>query len=107
MFTHAREYSIMEQMPTRGYQSCVTARLHFGLGNAAVADSVKVVWPLGKVSRSKKYKSKPVDRNSRRNFKNRKILKSAHLQKYFHLSSLLSAMNILNTDPMTFSVSLS
>ncbi len=47
----------MEQMPTRGYQSGVTSRLHFGLGNTAVADSIKVVWPLGKVSLLKNIKA--------------------------------------------------
>lgn len=40
----------LEQMPTRGYQSCVSLRLHFGLADNDKADSVKVVWPLGKVS---------------------------------------------------------
>lgn len=34
-------------MPTRGFQSASDARLHFGLGTAAV-DSVLVVWPNGK-----------------------------------------------------------
>jgi enediyne biosynthesis protein E4 len=47
----------LEQMPTRGYQSCVSTRLHFGLGNAEFADSVKVVWPLGKVSVLKRVKA--------------------------------------------------
>ena len=40
----------MEEMPTRGFQSCVTTRLHFGMGTTDVADSIKVVWPLGRVS---------------------------------------------------------
>lgn len=47
----------MEQMPTRGYQSSVTTRLHFGLGNADVADSIKIVWPLGNISRLKNIKA--------------------------------------------------
>lgn len=34
-----------ELMTTRGFQSAVEPRLHFGLGTATVADSVLVVWP--------------------------------------------------------------
>ncbi|WP_161888506.1 VCBS repeat-containing protein [Pontibacter russatus] len=37
-----------EQMPTRGYQSSVSPVLHFGLGEAAVVDSLRVVWQSGK-----------------------------------------------------------
>jgi hypothetical protein len=36
---------LVEQMPTRGFQSSVDPRLHFGLGPATRVDSVKVVWP--------------------------------------------------------------
>ena len=36
---------LVEQMPTRGYESSVDHRLHFGLGAATHADSVTVVWP--------------------------------------------------------------
>lgn len=38
----------VEQMPTRGYQSSVSPKLHFGLGTNATVDSVRVVWPTGK-----------------------------------------------------------
>ncbi|MCH8486156.1 MAG: VCBS repeat-containing protein [Candidatus Cyclonatronum sp.] len=34
-----------EQMPTRGFQSSVDHRLHFGLGSLTEIDSVLVVWP--------------------------------------------------------------
>lgn len=40
-----------EQMPARGYQSGVSPVLHFGLGEASVADSVSVQW-LGGVSQT-------------------------------------------------------
>ena len=36
---------LLELMPTRGFQSSVDARLHFGLGTSAHVDSVVVVWP--------------------------------------------------------------
>ncbi|QDK80349.1 RNA-binding protein [Spirosoma sp. KCTC 42546] len=38
----------VEQMPTRGYQSSMSPRLHFGLGTDPVIDSLRVVWPTGK-----------------------------------------------------------
>lgn len=34
-----------EQFPTRGFQSSVDHVLHFGLGQASVADSLLVIWP--------------------------------------------------------------
>ncbi len=36
---------LLEQMPTRGFQSAVDTRLHFGLGAATHVDSLVVVWP--------------------------------------------------------------
>lgn len=36
---------MLEQMPTRGFQSSVEARLHFGLGRASSVDSLIVIWP--------------------------------------------------------------
>ena len=36
---------LVEQSPTRGFQSSVDPRLHVGLGHATVAESVTVVWP--------------------------------------------------------------
>jgi hypothetical protein len=47
----------LEQMPTRGYQSSVSEVLNFGLGNATEADSVKVVWPGGKIEVRQRVKS--------------------------------------------------
>lgn len=36
---------LLEQMPTRGFESCVEPVLTFGLGNAKKVDSLKVIWP--------------------------------------------------------------
>src|SRR5205823_2608219 len=36
---------LLEQMPTRGFESSVDPRLHVGLGRAARVDSLTVVWP--------------------------------------------------------------
>ncbi|MEZ4686676.1 MAG: VCBS repeat-containing protein [Bacteroidia bacterium] len=37
-----------EQNPMRGFESCVDPRLHIGLGNVDMLDSVLVEWPGGK-----------------------------------------------------------
>ena len=36
---------MLEQFPTRGFQSSVDPRLHFGLGSAEQIDSLTVTWP--------------------------------------------------------------
>jgi enediyne biosynthesis protein E4 len=36
---------LLEQMPTRGFESSVDPRLHFGLGSATSVESLTVVWP--------------------------------------------------------------
>jgi hypothetical protein len=36
---------LLEQSPTRGFQSSVDPRLHFGLGAATIVDSLTVIWP--------------------------------------------------------------
>ena len=42
---------MLEQMPTRGFESSVDSRLHFGLGDSATVDSLIVVWPNGAMQR--------------------------------------------------------
>ncbi|MGQ0641520.1 MAG: VCBS repeat-containing protein [Gemmatimonadaceae bacterium] len=42
---HGATMQWLEQMPTRGYQSSVDPRLHFGVGAASRIDSLIVVWP--------------------------------------------------------------
>lgn len=37
-----------EQVPNRGFKSCVDNRIHFGLGSSKHIDSLKVVWPGGR-----------------------------------------------------------
>jgi hypothetical protein len=41
---------LLEQMPTRGFESSVDPRLHFGLGTATRVDSLIVIWPSRKES---------------------------------------------------------
>lgn len=47
---HSGQVQYLEQMPTRGFQSSVSNRLHFGLGEKSNIDSVVVIWPKGNVS---------------------------------------------------------
>ena len=42
---------LLEQMPTRGFQSSVDPRLHFGLGDTTRVDSLLVTWPDRRVQR--------------------------------------------------------
>lgn len=39
---------VLEQMPTRGYQSSVSPVLHVGLGQNDQVDSISIQWPSGK-----------------------------------------------------------
>jgi hypothetical protein len=39
------QMQLLEQMPTRGFQSSVDPRLHFGLGASTQIDSLSVIWP--------------------------------------------------------------
>ncbi|MFN2397463.1 MAG: VCBS repeat-containing protein, partial [Gemmatimonadaceae bacterium] len=45
MVKHQGTLQILEQMPTRGFQSSVDHRLHFGLGPSRQIDSLIVIWP--------------------------------------------------------------
>ncbi len=42
---HGAARQMLEQMPTRGFQSSVDPRPHFGLGSSTQIDSLVVVWP--------------------------------------------------------------
>ncbi|MBA3341677.1 MAG: VCBS repeat-containing protein, partial [Gemmatimonadaceae bacterium] len=42
---HGGRMQLAEQVPTRGFQSSVDPRLHFGLGTSKRIDSLRVVWP--------------------------------------------------------------
>lgn len=46
----AGQLQVQEAYPVRGYQSSVSPVLHFGLATTATIDSIRIVWPQGKVS---------------------------------------------------------
>jgi len=45
MLVHQGIRQLLEQMPTRGFQSSMDPRLHFGLGRSRQIDSLIVIWP--------------------------------------------------------------
>ena len=42
---HGGRQQMLEQMPTRGFESSVDPRLHFGLGASTRVDSLIIIWP--------------------------------------------------------------
>ncbi len=58
VYVYTREgQQYYEYMPTRGFQSSVSHKLHLGLGDVSVADSLRVVWLSGKQQVIKKVKA--------------------------------------------------
>lgn len=55
---HKKQY--LEQMPSRGYQSCMSPVLHFGLGKVSKIDSLQVFWQSGKYQTIKNPKANQV-----------------------------------------------
>lgn len=48
---------LLEQLPTRGFESSVDPVLNFGLGTNAFIDSIEVIWPDNKIQRLKNVKA--------------------------------------------------
>ena len=42
---HEGQKSMLEQFPSRGFQSAISNRLHFGLGKNSRIDSIEILWP--------------------------------------------------------------
>jgi len=47
LFSNGQQ-QVLEQMPTRGFQSTVSNILHFGLGTVSTIDSLRITWQRGK-----------------------------------------------------------
>ena len=52
--------SMLEHFPSRGFQSSISNKLHFGIGNSIEVDSVFVIWPNNKISVFKDLKANEV-----------------------------------------------
>lgn len=58
VYVYAKDkVQFQELFPVRGYQSTVTNRLFFGLGEVDVIDSIRIEWPTGGVSHLKEIKT--------------------------------------------------
>ena len=49
-YNQGQDQAVMEQLTSRGFQSAISNRLHFGVGKAQSVDSVIVLWPNGKTA---------------------------------------------------------
>ncbi|MBJ6367782.1 FG-GAP-like repeat-containing protein [Snuella sedimenti] len=58
--THNEQTQILEQYLTRGFQSSVSEVLHFGLGDNDILETLKIIWPDGKVEELKNIKANQV-----------------------------------------------
>ncbi|RZS95099.1 VCBS repeat-containing protein [Cecembia calidifontis] len=67
---------MQEQMPTRGYQSSVSYKIHFGLGSISEIDSLVIIWPGGKSETVKNIKSNSRLILDQRNSKNQELRNS-------------------------------
>lgn len=46
------QQSMLENFPSRGFQSSITSTLHFGLGTINMVDSLVLLWPNNKISKA-------------------------------------------------------
>ena len=78
--------SMLENFPSRGFQSSISNRLHFGIGNIEKVDSVIVYWPNNKISSYANLKTNTLhkikfDDQNVENFKINKYSNSSHKLK--------------------------
>ena len=45
------KYSVLENFPSRGFESSISNNLLFGVGDVSVIDSLKIYWPNGQISK--------------------------------------------------------
>ncbi len=92
------EKQLIENYTVRGYQSAVTSKLHFGLGNATMTDSLEVVWPQGSMT---KYYRLPVDTVLQFNEKDAVLQKEKLFQNpmpYFKSVTAGSGINFIHKE---------
>jgi hypothetical protein len=93
----------MEQTPTHGYQSSMSHKLHFGLADNEIVDSIRVEWPRGNISRLKNIKANQLISITEDGVK-QNLLPLPQSKKYFHRQNHPLTMNTMNMDRMIFSV---
>ncbi|WP_106566117.1 VCBS repeat-containing protein [Cecembia rubra] len=48
-----KNMQFFEQQPTRGFQSSMSHKVHFGLGKSQIVDSLSIIWPDGREEKKK------------------------------------------------------
>ncbi len=105
LYAHGtRQY--LEQMPGRGYQSSVSAVLHFGLGKYTSVDSLRIVWPLGKTELLRNIKADQTlmlnEKNAGAAYRNPKVQKAlfTEQQSPIHNKQVISQLNDFKRQPL-------
>ncbi len=57
IFYNKNQYSLLENYPSRGFESSVSSNLLFGVNNAQVIDSLIISWPNNSISKYKNLKT--------------------------------------------------
>ncbi|WP_159468191.1 VCBS repeat-containing protein [Dyadobacter sp. 3J3] len=86
----------LEQMPTRGYQSSVSPVLHFGLGNSATIDSLKITWLSGKQEKLVNPKADQLLTLSEKNAKAETIIQATETPLFSPVPSPIAYKNPAN-----------
>ncbi|MBE9460724.1 VCBS repeat-containing protein [Dyadobacter subterraneus] len=86
----------LEQMPTRGYQSSVSPVLHFGLGNSAAIDSLKITWLSGKQEKLINPKADQLLTLSEKNAKGKTVIPKSETPIFNAVSSPIAYKNPVN-----------
>jgi hypothetical protein len=82
------QVAFKEANPTRGFQSSVDFDLTIGLGKSTSADSIQIIWPLGKTETIKAVKANQVVELSEKNAKNNYNYPALSHNTYFVADSI-------------------
>src|SRR6266487_27738 len=81
------QVAFKEVNPTRGFQSSVDFDLTIGIGKSTSADSIQIIWPLGKTETIKAVKANQVVELSEKNAKNTYTYPTLSHNTYFTIDS--------------------
>jgi hypothetical protein len=80
---------LVEQMPTKGYQSSVSEVVHFGVGKNKEIDSLKIIWPDGKEQIIRHIQSGQAITLEQKNAKYNSVATTLASQKFFSIQKPL------------------
>jgi hypothetical protein len=91
-----------EQSPVRGFSSSVDLRLHFGIGNITIIDSIKILWPDDKVQVIKNVKANQILQVKYENANLLAIQNEAAVNTLFTDITAQSNINFKHTETQNF-----